>query len=159
MVIGADDRGAAALVRRAREDAGLSQRELSERAGLRQPNLAAIESGSREPSADLLDRILTAARLRPSIPLEIHAERLRSLAAAHGFRDVRVFGSTVRGTDDERSDVDLLVGADDDVDYLAVAAFRGAAHDLLGFPVDVVIDDRALDDDVLRAIRGEAVPL
>ncbi len=150
---------AAALVRRAREDAGLSQRALAERAGLRQPNLAAIESGTREPSAELLRRILTAARLRPSIPLEVFAERLRAMGGARGLRNIRVFGSTVRGTDNERSDVDLLVAADDGIDYLALAAFRGEAQDLLGFAVDVVVDGGADDDHVLTAIRAEAVPL
>lgn len=147
------------LVRRAREDAGLSQRVLAERAGLRQPNLAAIESGSREPSSDLLDRILIAARLRPSIPLELFADRVRAIATRHGLGDVRVFGSAVRGTDTDRSDVDLLVSADDNVDYLALAAFRGEVQALLGFPVDTLVDDGSTNDDVLRAIRAEAIPL
>ncbi|WP_231727676.1 nucleotidyltransferase family protein [Rathayibacter sp. Leaf185] len=79
------------------------------------------------------------------------------MAGEHGLSDVRVFGSTVRGTDHERSDVDLLVRADVAVDYLGLAAFRGQAEELLGFPVDVVIDDS--DDDIVRAIRREAVPL
>lgn len=157
--MGARGSTAAQLVRRAREDSGLSQRVVAERAGVRQPNLAAIESGTRDASAELLGRILAAARMRPSIPLEIFADRIRSLAAAYGLRDVRVFGSTVRGTDDERSDVDLLVAADDDVDYLAIAAFRAEAEAVLGFAVDVVIDDEASDDAALRAIRAEARPL
>ncbi|NQX27382.1 helix-turn-helix domain-containing protein [Microbacteriaceae bacterium VKM Ac-2854] len=147
----------AALIRRAREDIGYSQRALAEAAGLRQPNLAAIESGSREVSPDLVSRILSAARLRPSIPLEIHAARIRELAESFGLHDVRVFGSTVRGTDTERSDIDLLVRADDDVDFLRLAAFRGAAEDILGFPVDAVIDDPR--SAAVRLIREQAVPL
>lgn len=145
------------LIRRAREDIGYSQRDLAAAAGVKQPNLAAIESGSREASPELVARILTAARLRPSIPLELHAARIRELATTYGLHDVRVFGSTVRGTDTERSDVDLLVGADDDVDFLRLAAFRGAAQDILGFPVDAVIDDPR--SDVVRLIRAEAIPL
>lgn len=148
---------AATLIRRVREDAGLSQRVLAELAGLKQPNLAAIESGSREPSPELLDRILKAARVRPSIPLELLAGRIRALASTYGLRDLRVFGSTVRGTDNEQSDVDLLVTADDNVDFLALAAFRGEAQEILGFPVDVIVDD--VGNDVIRAIRRQAVPL
>lgn len=148
---------AAVLVRRAREDAGLSQRELADAAGLKQPNLAAIESGARDPSPELLHRILTAARLRPSIPLALHADRILELAGSYGLGDVRVFGSTVHGTDTESSDVDLLVSADADVDSLTLAAFRGRAESLLGFPVDVVVDDG--DTDVVDAIRRDAVSL
>jgi predicted nucleotidyltransferase len=147
----------AALVRRAREDIGMSQSALAAAAGLQQSNLAAIETGARRASPELLDRILRAARLRPSLALELLADQVRTLADEHGLRDLRVFGSAVRGTDHERSDVDLLVTADIAVDYLGLAAFRGRAEELLGFPVDVVVDDS--DNDVVLAIRREAVPL
>ncbi|PTL71396.1 DNA-binding protein [Rathayibacter caricis DSM 15933] len=98
-----------------------------------------------------------AARLRPSIVLEYLADDVRQLAADHGLSDVRVFGSAARGSDDERSDIDLLAAADPSIDFLRLAAFRGRAEELLGFPVDVVIDSP--DDDVVAAIRREAVPL
>src|SRR5215218_3042010 len=148
---------AAALVRRAREDAGLSQRELARRSGVKQPNLAAIESGVRDPSEAMLARILRASKLRPSIPLELFADRIRKLGPRFGVSDIRVFGSTARGTDTERSDVDLLVTADDDVDFLTLAAFREEVAHIVGFPVDTVVDDP--NDDVIRMIRSEAVPL
>lgn len=148
---------AATLVRRARTDAGLSQRELASLARVNQPNLAAIESGSREPSDELLSRILRAARLRPSIPLELFAARIRALGPRYGVSEIRVFGSAARGTDTERSDVDLLVAATDQVDFLALAAFREEVAEIIGFPVDAIIDDP--DDDIVRLIRREAVPL
>ncbi|MGI9822178.1 helix-turn-helix domain-containing protein [Agromyces sp. Marseille-Q5079] len=148
---------AATLVRRAREDAGLSQRALATLAGIKQPNLAMIESGARVPSDDLRERILRAARMRPSIPLELFAERILELAPKYGVSDIRVFGSAARGTDTADSDVDLLVGAGPDVDFLTLAAFRQEVADLIGFPVDAVVDDDA--DPVVRALRREAVPL
>lgn len=147
----------AAVIRRAREDIGMSQSALARASGLQQSNLAAIETGARRAGPELLARILQAARLRPSLALELLADQVRDLADEHGLHDVRVFGSTVRGTDHERSDVDLLVTADLAVDYLGLAAFRGRAEELLGFPVDVVVDDS--DNDVVRAIREEAVAL
>ncbi|MRG60397.1 helix-turn-helix domain-containing protein [Agromyces sp. CFH 90414] len=147
----------AELVRRAREDAGLSQRELAARSGLRQPNLAAIETGARVPSETLLARVLQAAELRPSIPLELYAERIHEIASAYGIHDVRVFGSTARGTDTADSDVDLLITVDDDVDFLSLAAFRQEVAELIGFPVDAVVDDP--DDPVAAMIHGSAVPL
>lgn len=152
-----DSLDTSAVVRRAREDIGLSQDALALAAGLRPSDLTAIESGTRRVGPKQLTRILKAARLRPSLALELLADQVRALAAEHGLHDVRVFGSTVRGTDHEHSDIDLLVAADPAVDFLGLAAFRGRAAELLGFPVDVVVDD--CDNEVVRAIRQEAVPL
>lgn len=45
----------------ARRAAGLSQRELAERAGVPQPTIARIEAGKQVPRADTLARILDAA--------------------------------------------------------------------------------------------------
>lgn len=134
----------------------MSQTELAKRARLQQPNIASIESGARRPSDQLLDRILRAADLRPSIPLEFYAERVTAAATAYGLSNVRVFGSVVSGADSERSDVDLLVEAAPGVDYLGIAAFRRSAENILGFPVDVVIDDGSA---AVRPIAQAAVPL
>jgi len=48
---------AAGLVLLARQKAGLSQRELAERAGVAQSEIARIETGRREPSIPTLQRI------------------------------------------------------------------------------------------------------
>lgn len=45
----------------AREKADISQRELAERAGVAQSEIARIESGKREPSIPTLQRILAGA--------------------------------------------------------------------------------------------------
>lgn len=154
---GAGSPSAAALVRRAREDAGFSQRDLALRAGVKQPNLAAIESGTRVPGDELLERILRAAKLRPSIPLELSAARIVEIARDYGLSNVRVFGSSALGTDTSSSDIDLLVSADSQVDYLALAAFGNAVAELVGFPVDVVVDEP--EDPTVAAIQRHAVPL
>ncbi|HEY5221506.1 MAG TPA: helix-turn-helix domain-containing protein [Microbacteriaceae bacterium] len=151
------DSDAATLVRRAREDAGLSQRALATLAGVKQPNLAMIESGARVPSGELLSRILSAARMRPSIPLELFAERILELAPRFGVDDIRVFGSAARGTDTADSDADLLVRAKPEVDFLTLAAFRQAVSELIGFPVDAIVDNT--DDPVVQVLRRDAVPL
>lgn len=49
---------AAALLREARAGAGLTQRELANRAGVPQPAIARIESGGVSPRVDTLDRLL-----------------------------------------------------------------------------------------------------
>lgn len=49
------------LIKLARHDAGLSQRELARRAGTSQAAIAAYESGRRSPSLETLARIVRAA--------------------------------------------------------------------------------------------------
>lgn len=145
---------AADLIRAARIDAALTQAELAGRAGLRQPSLAQMESGRRSVSNEMLERVLRAADYRPSLPLAAHATEIRDAAVRHGLREVRVFGSVLRGEDAFDSDIDLLVTADDDTDLFDLALFSEDVRRLTGFPVDVVADGSAL-----AAARAEAVPL
>lgn len=49
------------LIRLARRDAGISQRELARRAKTSQATLSAYESGKKSPSLDTLARIVRAA--------------------------------------------------------------------------------------------------
>lgn len=52
---------AADLIKLARHDSGLSQRDLAERAGTSQSAIAAYESAKRSPTLDTLARIVRAA--------------------------------------------------------------------------------------------------
>lgn len=67
-----------ALLRSARQRAGLSQRALAERAGTAQSLVARIERGQTSPRVDTLSRLLEAtghdARIviTPAIPAETH---------------------------------------------------------------------------------------
>lgn len=70
---------AAGLVLMAREEAGLSQRELAERAGVAQSEIARIENGKREPSIPTLQRILAGAGMELRFrlaPLDDHDQIL-----------------------------------------------------------------------------------
>lgn len=147
---------AAALIRAARADAGLTQAAPAARAGLRQPSLAQMESGTRPVSDGVLERVLAAADYRPSVPLAEHAAEIRE-SAAHGLDDVRVFGSVVRGEDGYGSDVDLLVTPRDGADLLDLAPFIDETEAVLGFPVDAVSDAEL--PEVLADVVAEAVPL
>lgn len=145
------------LVRRAREDVGLTQAELAAAVGTSQTAISAIEHGRRQPGEALLQRLFSAVRLRPSVPLELHAQEIRELAAAHGLENVRVFGSVVRGDDGPDSDVDVLASRRPAADAFTVYAFPSRAADLLGFPVDLVLEtDRGASMDEISAT---AVPL
>lgn len=50
----------AELILLARKSAGLTQAQLSERAGISQPNIARLESGKYNPSVEFLERIAKA---------------------------------------------------------------------------------------------------
>ncbi len=73
--------------------------------------------------------------------IESHRSQIRALAERHGFHDVRIFGSMVRGDVDERSDVDLLVTLPVGKTGLALGALLMDVQDLLGRRVDVVTED------------------
>jgi transcriptional regulator with XRE-family HTH domain len=51
---------AEALLRKARRDAGLTQRQLADRTGVAQPTIARIERGIADPRARTLERLLRA---------------------------------------------------------------------------------------------------
>jgi predicted transcriptional regulator len=61
---------ASQLIRKAREDASLTQAELAARAGMSQPVIARLERGDANPRVMTLDRVLRAAGAR----LELRAD-------------------------------------------------------------------------------------
>jgi predicted nucleotidyltransferase/uncharacterized protein with HEPN domain len=134
----------------------MTQQELAERSGVRQPNIAAYENGRRQPSPAMLARLLDAARPRPSVLLDRFREQVLEIAARN-HAGVRVFGSIARGEDGPESDVDLLVTFGPEASLLDQAGLVAELEDLLGAHVDVVSDRALKDRDA--AIRAEAVPL
>jgi predicted nucleotidyltransferase len=67
-------------------------------------------------------------------------EGILQIAAKHGARNVRVFGSLARGEADERSDIDLLVEFEPGRSMLDHAALVIELGELLGCKVDVVTE-------------------
>jgi transcriptional regulator with XRE-family HTH domain len=61
---------AGSLLKTARFDLGISQRELADRAGVAQSTIARIESGRTDTGLENLYRILAAIGLEPQIQLE-----------------------------------------------------------------------------------------
>jgi len=85
-------------------------------------------------------------------------DEILRIAAEHGARDLRVFGSVVRGEAQDASDLDVLVNLDEDRSLLDRVALKQDLEDLLGCEVDVVTEGavhRLLRDRIL----AEAVPL
>ncbi|MGD9819420.1 MAG: nucleotidyltransferase family protein [Desulfomonilaceae bacterium] len=81
-----------------------------------------------------------------------------SIAASHGARNVRVFGSVVRGEATESSDIDFLVNLDPERNLLDLAALLSDLRELLGRDVDVV-SERGLYRLLRERILKEARPL
>lgn len=73
-------------------------------------------------------------------------------------REVRLFGSFVRGEQTEESDLDVLVGFDQPVSLLDLAALEVFLNDLLGIRVDVVPQED-LREELRGYILKEALPL
>ena len=70
--------------------------------------------------------------------LQKQRPQILQLAVRHGAKRVRVFGSIIRGTATESSDIDLLVAFEPDRSLLDLIGFKQDLQDLLGRPVDVV---------------------
>lgn len=85
-------------------------------------------------------------------------EEILRIAARHGARNVRVFGSVVRGESDDQSDIDFLVELESGRSLLDHAALLVDLEELLGRKVDVVTE-RGLRPRIRDRVLQEAVPL
>jgi predicted nucleotidyltransferase len=78
------------------------------------------------------------------------------IAARHGARNVRLFGSVARGEDHPQSDLDLLVEMEPDRSLLDLVALGQELEELLDRKVDVLTETslhRALRDRILAEAR------
>ena len=85
-------------------------------------------------------------------------EEIRRIAAKHGARNVRVFGSVVRGEAGPESDVDFLIEVGAATTSWFPAGLIVELEDLLGRRVEVVTE-RALNPDLRQRVLREAVPV
>jgi uncharacterized protein len=143
---------AGSLLRDARHRAQLSQAELARRASTTQSVVSAYESGARQPSVPMLQRLVAAAGLdlamfvQPGAPqpgalgarLREQRQRVLEIAAGHGLGNMRVFGSVARGEERAGSDIDLLVDVAPGVGLVELGRCQAELEELLGAPVDLV---------------------
>jgi len=90
--------------------------------------------------------------------LEQHRDAILRIAAKYGARNIRVFGSAVRGTSTEHSDVDILVDLEPSRSLLDHVGFKQELEELLGRRVDVVVEG-GVSPYLEERILAEAVPL
>jgi predicted nucleotidyltransferase len=90
--------------------------------------------------------------------LKAKREDILRIAAKHGARGVRVFGSVARGEASAGSDVDFLVEFEPGRSLFDHAALLLDLEELLGREVDVVTH-RSLRSRIRERVLAEAVPL
>ena len=90
--------------------------------------------------------------------LQDKRDEILRIAAAHGARDVRVFGSVHRGEAGSKSDVDLLVKLESGRSLLDLIAIKQDLEDLLGREVDVVTEE-AVSSYIREQVLKEAISL
>lgn len=146
-------------VKAVRQRFKLTQVQVAERAGVKQPEVSAVENGTRStPGAR--ERTLKAIRelATPSdgLTAEVRARTLDTFMR-FGASDVRLFGSVATGTDGPGSDIDFIATFPSEFSLFAMFDLQDQLEDIIGLPVDVVADDPR-GGRVLAAINADAVP-
>lgn len=96
--------------------------------------------------------------MNPSQAFETHRPQIREIVARHGATNPRIFGSVVRGTATEASDIDLLVDPLKKFSLFSQAALQRELQELLGCHVDVVFP-KELSDHIFFKVIVEARPV
>lgn len=90
--------------------------------------------------------------------LQIQRNDILTIAAHHGARNVRVFGSVARGEARPDSDVDILVDMEPGRSLFDLGGLLYDLQTLLGVDVDVVTE-KGLRPRIRAQVMQEAVPL
>jgi predicted nucleotidyltransferase len=90
--------------------------------------------------------------------IERNRNAILDVAARHGARNVRVFGSVARGDDNPESDLDLLVDMERGRSLLDLVALEQELETLLRRPVDVLTEE-SLAPSIRQRIAAEAQAL
>ena len=91
--------------------------------------------------------------LQPEQVLHSQRAAINALAQRHGVRNIRIFGSLVRGEAGADSDIDLLVEMEPGRSLFDLGGFQMEMQALLGRQVDVVTEKSLhwyIRDQVLR---------
>ena len=96
--------------------------------------------------------------MRPSLALELKRSAVREAAARFRAANPRVFGSVVRGTDEDGSDLDLLVDALPGATLFDLGGLQVELEDLLGVHVDLLTPGD-LSPKFIAQVLAEAQPV
>ena len=96
--------------------------------------------------------------MRPSVVFDQNRQLIREAVARRRTANPRIFGSVLHGTDNERSDIDILVDALPGATLFDLGGLEEELTEKLGVPVQVVTPQelhRFFKDKVL----AEALPI
>ena len=96
--------------------------------------------------------------LDPAELIRAKRDEILRIAAKHGARNVRLFGSVARGEARPESDVDFLIDAGPVTSSWFPAGLIVDLQDLLGRPVEVVTEN-GLNPLIRERVLEEAAPL
>lgn len=85
-------------------------------------------------------------------------DEIVGIAAQHGARNIRLFGSSARGEERPDSDVDLLVDAGPTTSSWFPAGLILDLEQILGRPVEIVTE-KGLNPLIKQRVLQEAIPL
>ncbi len=100
-----------------------------------------------------MTHLLTLETLRQE-----HRDRILSIAARRGVKNIRIFGSMARGEQTKESDIDFLYTRLPQTDLMDLGGLLWELEELLGRKVDIV-SDTALSPHMRERVLQEAVPL
>jgi predicted nucleotidyltransferase len=75
---------------------------------------------------------------QPSAKIKKMVRKINPILKKNGVSTAALFGSVVRGQDDDTSDIDILVNYNADVTLLDVAGLQFELEQILGCKVDLV---------------------
>jgi predicted nucleotidyltransferase len=84
-------------------------------------------------------------------------EPILRLAASHGARNIRIFGSVARGDNSPSSDADFFVDLDPDTTLMDLGGLLTDLQDILHAPVDVATE-RMLPQAFASGLGGKLFP-
>lgn len=96
--------------------------------------------------------------MRPSEALPLHRDTIRQLVLEAGMANPRVFGSVVRGEDQEDSDLDILVDPSPRTSLLDLAGLQIEIEARTGVKVDL-LTPRSLPMKFRQRVLAEAQPV
>jgi predicted nucleotidyltransferase len=96
--------------------------------------------------------------MRPSVALDSKRSAVRKAASQFRTSNPRVFGSVLHGTDQDGSDLDLLVDALPGATLFDLGGLQAELEDLLGVRVDVLTPND-LPPKFRQQVLSEAQPV
>lgn len=75
--------------------------------------------------------------MKPSKALALHRDFIRQTCMKYGLSNPRVFGSVARGTDNENSDLDLMVDVGEKTSLFDLNGAANELTDMLGVQIDI----------------------